>query len=224
MNKYQLEFWKYLTLIEDETDNKLETFSMENEKIKIKQNKNYNIKKYNFTIKGDAISSIEKIEGLKGKVWKKIGKTTFQLDFDNKVSKIKIHFINRIIDPIVFDIEMEDADKKAYDYELERKRKDYEKSVVDLEIATGVNLINVYFNGLTNKEYSYAVISLYRKDRKIGVYKLKDTNFLSIPNVASGEYGISIEQYNSDDELIYRSEENMKAFVNLSPQPVYRRH
>lgn len=152
----------------------------------------------------------------------KIGETKFQLDFDNKISKIKIHFINRIIDPIVFDIEMEDADKKAYDYELERKRKDYEKSVVDLEIATGVNLINVYFNGLTNKKYSYAVISLYRKDRKIGVYKLKDTNFLSIPNVASGEYGISIEQYNSDDELIYRSEENMKAFVNLSPQPVYR--
>lgn len=222
MNKYQLEFWKYLTLIEDETDNKLETFSIENEKIKINQNKNYNIKKYNFTIKGDAINSIEKIEGLKGKVWKKIGETKFQLDFDNKISKIKIHFINRIIDPIVFDIEMEDADKKAYDYELERKRKDYEKSVVDLEIATGVNLINVYFNGLTNKKYSYAVISLYRKDRKIGVYKLKDTNLLSIPNVASGEYGISIEQYNSDDELIYRSEENMKAFVNLSPQPVYR--
>ena len=222
MNKYQLEFWKYLTLIEDETDNKLETFSIENEKIKINQNKNYNIKKYNFTIKGDAINSLEKIEGLKGKVWKKIGETKFQLDFDNKISKIKIHFINRIIDPIVFDIEMEDADKKAYDYELERKRKDYEKSVVDLEIATGVNLINVYFNGLTNKEYSYAVIFLYRKDRKIGVYKLKDTNFLSIPNVASGEYGISIEQYNSDDELIYRSEENMKAFVNLSPQPVYR--
>ena len=45
MNKYQLEFWKYLTLIEDETDNKLETFSIENEKIKINQNKNYNIKK-----------------------------------------------------------------------------------------------------------------------------------------------------------------------------------
>lgn len=222
MNKYQLEFWKYLTLIEDETDNKLETFSIENEKIKINQNKNYNIKKYNFTIKGDAINSIEKIEGLKGKVWKKIGETKFQLDFDNKISKIKIHFINRIIDPIVFDIEMEDADKKAYDYELERKRKDYEKSVVDLEIATGVNLINVYFNELTNKEYSYSVISLYRKDRKIGVYKLKATNFLSIPNVASGEYEISIEQYNSDDELIYRSEENMKAFVNLSPQPVYR--
>ena len=77
MNKYQLEFWKYLTLIEDETDNKLETFSIENEKIKINQNKNYNIKKYNFTIKGDAINSIEKIEGLKGKVWKKLEKQNF---------------------------------------------------------------------------------------------------------------------------------------------------
>lgn len=222
MNKYQLEFFNQLHIKPKETENKLEKYVLEGEVMTIKQNRNYNINKYDFIIEGVAVNSIVKIEGLNGRTWKEIGKTHFSLDFNNKFSKIKIHFLNDIVDPIVLILSMEDADKEAYDLELEKIKKEEHKKQVNLEVASGYNLINVYFSCVSGKRYNYSIINLYRNGRRIGRYTVDGIEFLAIPNLASGDYQVSIEQYDFDRKLIYSSEECKKVSVNQSAQPVFR--
>ena len=222
MNKYQLEFFNQLHIKPKETENKLEKYVLEGEVMTIKQNRNYNINKYDFIIEGVAVNSIVKIEGLNGRTWKEIGKTHFSLDFNNKFSKIKIHFLNDIVDPIVLTLIMEDADKEAYDLELEKIKKEEHKKQVNLEVASGYNLINVYFSCVSGKRYNYSIINLYRNGRRIGRYTVDGIEFLAIPNLASGDYQVSIEQYDFDRKLIYSSEECKKVSVNQSAQPVFR--
>ncbi|MBE6143755.1 MAG: hypothetical protein E7177_07225 [Erysipelotrichaceae bacterium] len=222
MNKYQLEFFNQLHIKPKETENKLEKYVLEGEVMTIKQNRNYNINKYDFIIEGVAVNSIVKVEGLNGRTWKEIDKTHFSLDFNNKFSKIKIHFLNDIVEPIVITLIMEDADKEAYDLELERIKKENKKKEVNLEVASGYNLINVYFSSVSGMRYSYSIINLYRNGRRIGRYTVDGMGFLAIPNLASGDYQVSIEQYDFDRKLIYSSEECKKVSVNQSPQPVVR--
>ena len=222
MNKYQLEFFNQLHIKPKETENKLEKYVLEGEVMTIKQNRNYNINKYDFIIEGVAVNSIVKIEGLNGRTWKEIGKTHFSLDFNNKFSKIKIHFLNDIVDPIVLILIMEDADKEAYDLELEKIKKEEHKKQVNLEVASGYNLINVYFSCVSGMRYNYSIINLYRNGRRIGRYTVDGIEFLAIPNLASGDYQVSIEQYDFDRKLIYSSEECKKVSVNQSAQPVFR--
>ena len=222
MNKYQLEFFNQLHIKPKETENKLEKYVLEGEVMTIKQNRNYNINKYDFIIEGVAVNSIVKIEGLNGRTWKEIGKTHFSLDFNNKFSKIKILFLNDIVDPIVLILIMEDADKEAYDLELEKIKKEEHKKQVNLEVASGYNLINVYFSCVSGKRYNYSIINLYRNGRRIGRYTVDGIEFLAIPNLASGDYQVSIEQYDFDRKLIYSSEECKKVSVNQSAQPVFR--
>lgn len=223
MNKYQLEFWKNLTIKEESTDQKLESFIIENDNLRLKQNKNYNINKYNFYIDGISISSVERIEALKGKSWKEIGKTKFTLDFSDKYKKIRICLKDSVVEPIVFDVIMEDADKQIYNQEMILLTKEQDDKIVSLEVASGYNLINVYFSKV-NEKYQYSLIKLFKNNRQIGVYKEEGTNFVAIPNVASGEYEVSIEQYDSNKKLIYSSNKRKKVSVNdvSHPQPPIR--
>ena len=224
MNKYQEEFYKQIEIKPVETENKLESFNIENEVITIKQNKNYNIIKYDFVINGIALGSIEKIEGLNGRTWKEIGKTKFQLDFSNKYTKIKIHFLLNVVDPIILDVVMKDADKEAYDLEIEKQRKEELEKYVSLQLASGVNCINVYFNRLNG--HAYSLIKLYRIDgvytRCIGTFSIDGNNYFPITNLASGQYKVSIEQYDFDKKIIYKSEDGKSVFVNQVPQPPIR--
>lgn len=192
----------------------------------IQQNENYNINEYILCMQS---SYFTKIEYYRNKKWikvkeKKISDVQYfyqiNINFKNRITKIKIHFNNKIAAPLTCNIVYKEADKDLFDAKIKaeqqviyeenaRIKRNEDISKVSIKVNNGVSMLNVLFQPL-NKSYSYSEIELYygvdSSKQFMGKYIIKDNlYFHSITDLAYGTYSIKLIQYNSQNKIIFES-------------------
>lgn len=175
----------------------------------IKQDDNYNIKKYNILFSANNLTKVEldekpceTIESYnKDFANQKI--IVVPVDFDQQASKIKIYFANEIATPIEFKLKFLEVDHSIYDAIIQTRLNEQIKP----EHKTGNDLVNIYWN-LVSNEVNYTQVNLYLSSneiRLIGKYKESETMFKSITGLAYAKYLYEIIEFNQDDKEIART-------------------
>ena len=210
MNKYQEFAVKQIKII---GDNSLKSFKWDFNKVVLEQNENYNLTKYTIAIHQASITKIEVITKDSSYEVARVDEYqhTLELDFENKISAIKLHFTEDIVDPVEIPIEYIDANKEIYDEKIRIENKKALDEKAKVKVNTGDSIINVTFQPI-NSSYSYSKVELYAVNgtddyQLMAKYKTtEDVYFHSITGLAYGTYAIILVQYESNDKEIYKSD------------------
>lgn len=195
----------------------------------IEQSENAHIEKYNITIENLAITNIS----IDGKEVKSVNNVFgFLLDFSSKATLIKLEFADGIVSSLPLNIIYHEKSKTEWDDKEKQKRWDVLLSQAKIKVATGRDLVNIYFQPVAD-DYGKTVIELYtatgkwsapshrmdgviikgpvllsaEKDFLIGKFTVESDNFYkSITGLAYGAYGFKLSQYSSKGELLFTSD------------------
>ena len=224
MNKYQEFAIKSAVIFDyDKTDKNtsLASFEWDYKTVTIVQNENYNIRKYNIYLLTGVAEKVEYI--LKGQTYivKDLEKNKYliELDYDNRIEKIKIHFSNGIVDPVEIPIVYVEADVKKYDEKVMAEHQKALEAKANVKVTTGDSIINVAFQPV-NDIFSYSKVELYTitgtkviNNKTENEYQLmakyktsEDVYFHSINGLAYGQYAIILVQYDNLNKVIFKSE------------------
>ncbi len=130
------------------------------------------------------------------------------VDFNKRVSKIKICFENNLADDYFIKLKYIEADKDVYYSKQEENRKADLLKKLDLSHATGADLVNIYFQPCS-ENYAKTEIFLYRNGKIIAKYTVdEEMYFKSITGLAYGEYSYKIKQYDKDGKLLIETQES----------------
>ena len=156
---------------------------------------------------------------------------TIPTSFKDKVEKIKLHFAGDLVDDLEINIIYESITKEqenAYYENEKRQKRDALIAKTDIKIATGVDLVNIYFQPCGG-DYKYSKIQLYLAEGKfqssgygvagkliggtignlLGEFKVEEgMMYKSITGLARGCYAIKLIQYNDKNEELITSDEN----------------
>lgn len=210
MNKYQHVILKNVSIKLFNSNLGIEEKIKINENmIELYQNDNYNLNKYNLLINSNVISSVEVYKNEWNMINGYQGNFVCEIDFLDKIEKIKIVFNNNICDPIIFDISYIEANKLIYDELKEKESLNLLAKKASIRVTTGLSLINVLFQPVS-EEYSYSKIELYSflddTPLLMARYKISDDLFfLAINNLAYGTYKIKVYEYDKDNNIIFES-------------------
>lgn len=224
MNKYQEFAIKSAVRFDYERKDKniaLTSFDWDYNSVTVVQNENYNIRKYNIYLLSAVTEKVEYI--LKGQthIVKELEKNKYliELDYDNRIEKIKIHFSNGVVDPVEIPIVYVEADVKKYDEKVMAEHKKALEAKANVKVTTGDSIINVTFQPV-NDSFSYSKVELYTitgtkvvNNKTENEYQLmakyktpEDVYFHSITGLAYGKYAIILVQYDNLNKEIYKSE------------------
>ena len=189
--------------------------------IVIKQDEDYNITKYYLKFKNTVSKAI--FDGMEYKTLSQ-NSIIIPLDFNAKVNEITIEF-NGVVDPITIPIKFIDADKHAFDEKVKAAREKEFETKAQIKIATGVDLVNVYFQpcddscektiielwtaeGIFNSNnYRFQPLIGGTPKQLLGKFKVEEGMFFkSITGLAKGVYGIRVNQYSKNEEKLFTSE------------------
>ena len=174
MDKYQKallcanNLTSYSTFGYNNEDKFFKDFDLDKDIITITQNENYNITKYILTL---PIKGIESVWILKSNnEWENVEFDTkykvvkINLDFQDKIKKIKFKFVDNVADELEMNLLFKDANKELYDAkikaEFDAKEREKLLKALSLSHACGQDLVNIKFQNC-NDEVAYTKISLY---------------------------------------------------------------
>ena len=182
--------------------------ALKEEKFIIKQNEDITITKYLLSIKNDAI---ETAFAIKNDIENPFEITSnifsYQLDFDNKIDSVKFIFKHHVADDLVIPVEFIEADKEAYYAKKEAERVAELHRKAAISCATGVNLVNIYFQPCSEK-YVRTEITLYRNEFMLAKYLVDgELYFKAISNLARGTYSFILKQFSADEEILLETEQ-----------------
>ncbi len=201
-------------------DNKLIKVDI-NEKIVIKQDEDITITKYQLVLVHEGIEAIYAVKQnehfpfnciLTEYHWS--GRNTdkdrkvfyYELDFDNKIDSIKIVFKDRVADDLIIPIEFIDADKEAYYANKEAERITKLRWNASISHATGINLVNIYFQPCS-EQYAKTEITLYHNKLMMAKYSVEgDQYFKAITDLACNNYSFVLKQLSADGEILFETE------------------
>ncbi|MCI5745021.1 MAG: hypothetical protein MR270_01910 [Erysipelotrichaceae bacterium] len=224
MNKYQEFAIKSAVRFDyDRTDKNvsLASFEWDYKTVTIVQNENYNIKKYNIYLLTAVAEKVEYVLNGQTHIVKEIEKNKYQieLDYDNRIEKINIHFSNGVVDPVEISIVYVEADVKKYNEKVMAEHKKALEEKANVKVTTGDSIINVAFQPV-NGDFSYSKVELYiitgtkvvnnkteYEYQLMAKYKTpEDVYFHSITGLAYGRYAIILVQYDNSNKEIYKSD------------------
>ena len=147
-----------------------------------------------------------------------------ELDFKNRVEKVKLTFADNIVDDYTFSVQYVEADKDLYYQKQEAERKANMLQSAQIKHSTGMDLINIYFQPCCS-DYEYTEILLYIPQDYVtvgGPYgpvekpsswqmfkKCKvpvEDFYKSINGLAYGTYAYVIKQFDKKDNLLLETE------------------
>ena len=164
------------------------------------------------------------------------------LDFENRVEKVKLTFVDNIVDDYTFSVQYVEADKDLYYQKQEADRKANLLSAAQIKHSTSSDLINIYFQPCCDK-YEYTEILLYipqeenfkgwtgdgRKVVEILSWSLikkckvpSEDFYKSINGLAPGTYSYVIKQYDKKDDLLMETE-HFEFRIQKPKQPIMGR-
>ena len=182
----------------------------------IKQNEDITITKYNLRIRNDAIETVFAIKNDTETPFE-IDSNNFryQLDFDNRIDSVKIIFKHHVADDLLIPVEFIEADKEAYYAKKEAERIAELHRKAAISCATGVNLVNIYFQPCSEK-YAKTEITLYRNEFMIAKYIVEgELYFKAISDLACGSYSFVLKQFRADGEVLLETK-HINFFIELS--------
>ena len=146
------------------------------------------------------------------------------LDFENRVEKVKLTFVDNIVDDYTFSVQYVEADKDLYYQKQEAERKANMLQSAQIKHSTGTDLINIYFQPCCI-EYEYTEILLYiprdyvtaggpcgpvKKPSSWQMFKKCKVSaedfYKSINGLAYGTYAYVIKQFDKKDNLLLETE------------------
>ena len=147
-----------------------------------------------------------------------------ELDFENRVEKVKLTFADNIVDEYIFSIQYVEADKDLYYQKQEAERKANMLQSAQIKHSTGTDLINIYFQPCCS-DYEYTEILLYipqdyvtvggpygpvKKPSSWQMFKKckvpAEDFYKSINGLAYGTYAYVIKQFDKKDNLLLETE------------------
>ena len=152
-------------------------------------------------------SLITKCFSLKNGKWQEVGKSqsdlfSCELDFDDRIEKIKICFKDDMADDYVFSIVYQEADKEAYYAKQEQQKKDNLLKAAKISHSIGNDLVNIYFQPCCD-EYERTEIILYKDSQMLANYKADDGVFFkAITSLAYGTYEYVVKQFGENGKLL----------------------
>lgn len=213
MNKYQKfvveRIRGYLATEMDFNSNKpLIEFLDENNNLLITQDENYNIKHRNLLLASTSISYVEidgkRIDKINDDNCKLKNSVIIPFDFDKKSSKVTIHFMDDIVEPIDLGIRYIEVDHSIYDAKVQKEV----NSRINPEHKTGNDLVNIYWD-LVSERVSETRVILYSvsdgKERLIAKYKENEAAFKSITGLAFGNYKYEIIEFDEEGKELART-------------------
>ena len=239
MNKYQ----EYIMNIHHSyiyyVSNNANQPCFDGEKITIKQEEDITITKYDFHVANCAIDCVYAIKDGQEKELKtsidpvysspKSGnqkRFSIKIDFNNRIEAIKITFINKIVDDLILPIVYEEADKEKYYAKKEQERKDELLKKANIKVATGADLVNIYFQPCCDK-YDHTEILLYIPDNEVRrgytssgqevvdvlswslIKKCKvlaEDFYKSINGLAYGKYAFILKQFDKKENILLETD------------------
>ena len=143
-----------------------------------------------------------------------------ELDFENRVEKVKLTFADNIVDDYTFSVQYVEADKDLYYQKQEAERKANMLQSAHIKHSTGTDLINIYFQPCCS-DYEYTEIYLYipqdyvtvggpygpvKKPSSWQLFKKckvpAEDFYMSINGLAYGTYAYVIKQFDKKDNLL----------------------
>ena len=182
--------------------------------------------KYEFIIKTN--SNIETCTFLVNGEWQSASRkgTAFsvELDFENRVEKVKLTFADNIVDDYTFSVQYVEADKDLYYQKQAETRRNTYIEAAQIKHSTGADLVNIYFQPCCS-DYEHTEIYLYIPQDYVtvgGPYapvkkpsswqlfkkcKVSSEDFYkSINGLAYGTYAYVIKQFDKKDNLLLETE------------------
>lgn len=144
-------------------------------------------------------------------------KLVIPIDFDNKIDKIRIVFKNNLADDLIVPFVYNEADKTDYFARKEQERRDDLIKTANVTVATGSNLVNIYFQPCS-EEYAKSDIVLYKNGMMLAKYNVDEGMFFkSINGLAYGKYSFILKQYDGSCNILV---EINKDFIIYRPEPI----
>ena len=188
--------------------------------ITIKQDEDINKTIYVLVLMGggssDRYELLSNVSIYKNGTWEKIEKIYYKnkikqayrvvIDFNDRIEKIKLSFVNNLADDYIISVYYQEADKEKYYAKKEQERKDNLFATANIKVSTGVDLVNIYFQPCCD-EYARTEIALYKENMLLAKYKVdEETFFKSIGGLAYGKYEFTLKQFDKEDNTILETE------------------
>ena len=190
--------------------------------------------KYEFVVKTNP--NIETCTFLVNGEWQSASRKgsafSVELDFENRVEKVKLTFADNIVDDYIFSIQYVEADKDLYyQKQAEAKRNTYIEAA-QIKHSTGTDLVNIYFQpccancGKTEIELWIAKGTFAPRsggmcfnpsytpqltggepEQMIAKFSLEEgLLFKAINGLANGVYAYRVRQLSKNDEMLFESD------------------
>lgn len=234
--------------VKNELDGSLEQygfFEKETDTFQITQDEDIHKTKYVLTVdtKPNVFNLFEKILVHRKEKWEEIpfakGQYRIVVDFSKRIDAIRFDFINQLADAYILKVTYIEADQEKYYAKLAQEKKEALLAAAEIKVATGSDLVNIYFQPCCD-EYDHTEIKLFvPKDyvtvgspygpvQKPSSWSLikkcsvpADDFFTSINGLAYGEYAIVMKQFDKDNKVLL--ETDYIPFSIIKPiQPQYQ--
>ena len=180
--------------------------------ITIKQDEDINITRYILIIHGKAnrYDVLSTVCVLKNQQWEQIPLSPkgykIIIDFNERIEKIKLSFVNNLADDYIITINYQEADKEKYYAKKEQERKDNLFKTANIKVSTGADLVNIYFQPCCDS-YARTEITLYKDNMMLAKYKVdEETFFKSISGLAYGKYEFILKQFDDKGNIILETD------------------
>lgn len=191
--------------------------------ITIKQDEDINITRYILIAHGK-VNRYDVLSGIsvyKKKQWEqvKLEEKGYKIiiDFNDRIEKVKLSFLNNLADDYIITINYQEADKEKYYAKKEQERKDNLFKTANIRVSTGADLVNIYFQPCCD-EYARTEITLYKENMMLAKYKVdEETFFKSISGLAYGKYEFILKQFDKGSNTLFETEHI--EFTISSPKP-----
>ena len=197
--------------------------------------------KYEFVVKTNP--NIETCTFLVSGEWQSASRKgsafSVELDFENRVEKVKLTFADNIVDDYTFSIQYVEADKDLYYQKQAETRRNTYIEAAQIKHSTGADLVNIYFQpccancGKTEIELwiakgKYAphhgmCVTFYtpqltggEPEQMIAKFSMEEGFlFKAINGLANGVYAYRLRQFSKNDGMLFESDFQ---FFEIRPQ------
>ena len=195
--------------------------------------------KYEFVVKTNP--NIETCTFLVNGEWQSASRKgsafSVELDFENRVEKVKLTFADNIVDDYTFSVQYVEADKDLYYQKQAETRRNTYIEAAQIKHSTGADLVNIYFQpccancGKTEielwiaqgkRENHHGMIAYIPKliggtpEQMIAKFTVEEGFlFKAINGLANGVYAYRLRQFSKNDEMLFESDFQ---FFEIRPQ------
>jgi len=170
------------------------------------QNEDYSILNYLFCLKNESIIKI----GFLYDDWtydsSTNGEFKIEMCFNNKATAIRFYFIDDIVEVLELPILYIELDKKTYDEKIQKENRNDLHKKLNLRIKSSEYLVNIFWNTIDIR-VKKTVIKIYMENELISCFESQNNkNYVLIDDLLYGEYEFTVNQYDSDNKVIFESD------------------